>query len=146
MELEFVHETHVSRPETFAWMTDYTEADHRGPRWGLGAGRTIVSRSERLVELETEWRKRVLRESVSLDPPAAWHIQGRTRGARWDVTHLLEDLPTGGCRMSTRYRMEGEGAVRLMLPFLARGLRKSIDEDLRLHIEDMEEQLGVRSP
>ncbi len=143
MEFEFDNETRVPRPEAFAWLTDFTEDDHRGHRWGRGTWRRIVSRTERLVELEDEWGRRTLHVAVNLDPPqAAWHIRGRTRGARWESAHTIEDLPSGGCRIHTRYSIEGEGFTKLLLPLAARSLRRRIERDMQLHVEDMEEQLG----
>ncbi|MBI4416603.1 MAG: hypothetical protein HY557_06450, partial [Euryarchaeota archaeon] len=142
MEFEFTNETRLPRHETFAWMTDFTGDDHRGRRWGRGAARKILSRTERLIELEDEWRGRTLYVTVHLDPPNAWHIRGRTRGARYETTHALEDLPSGGCSILTKYKIEGHGIVKLLLPLFARNLRKTIVEDMRLHVEDMEEQLG----
>lgn len=153
VEFEFHHDTRVRRGEALAWLTDITEDDHHGARWRDGdrvweASRRVVARTERFVELEDEWRwGRTLHAQVAIDPAGnAWHIRGRTKGARWETTHVIEDLPDGGCRIRTRYVMEGVGLGKLLLPLLRRSLVRAIREDMDLHVADMEEQLGYASP
>lgn len=142
MEFRFARETQVPAHEAFAWMTDYTEDDHRGHRWRGRASRKVLSRTEKLVELEDVWRGRTLRMTVNLDPPKAWHARGHTRGAHWDTMFLIQALPTGGCRINERSVVEGEGIGKYLLPLLRGPLLRTFQEDLALHVADMEEQLG----
>lgn len=93
--------------------------------------------------MRDRWRSgRILISVVELDPPSAWHIRGKTRGVRWETTHTLEDLPSGGCRITTSYLMQGLGLGRLVVPALRRRLVRFIRRDMDHHVADMEEQLG----
>lgn len=126
-------------------MTDLAQDDHRGHRWGRGSSREIVSRTEHHLEVRDRWRSgRILHSVVEIDPPNAWRIRGQSRGVRWDTTHTLEDLPDGGCRITTSYVMEGVGIGKLAVPLLRRRIVRFIRRDMDLHVADMEEQLGYR--
>lgn len=146
MDFRFAIETGVPRREAFAWMTDFGGGDHHGARWGRGATRTIVSQSERQVEIRDDWPRRTIHLSVLLNPPNGWRIRGRTRGARWEATVMIENRAEGGSRVVADYAMEGEGLGKALVPLFRRRIARTFQRDWATHVAEMEEDLGHAAP
>lgn len=143
MRFAFSLPTRVRRTEAYAWLTDFTEDDHRGEHWGKGYARVILSKTERRVEMRDAWRRGFpIHFVVELDPPGAWHVRAGTRGVRWEATFLLEDRPDGGSDLRADYRLEGVGFGKILLPLLGPWMERTIRRDFATHIEEMESHLA----
>lgn len=132
----------------FAWMSDFTEDDHNTEAFRRGAGvdptkkrkpsrRTILSREGNVLRIRDEWGGSKYEQTVTLDPTARTVlIQG---GMGYESTWRAS--PEGaGTRLSVEGRM-GRGIVGTMMRLFEGGMRKSMAEDFRGHVEDLRDTL-----
>ena len=130
------------------WFFEIDEQDHVSPEfieaWGPPdprEQRTILSRSDTVIEVEDVFAKgrTTMHNTIKREAPDRIVIEGK--GNTMDVRSVFTFEPReGGCTVREEGRMQPKGMFKLLMPLMGRKFRAMLEEDLELHVKQMERE------
>lgn len=142
--------TTVPPAKAQAWFFDLREDDHDGPRHKAarggkprpkGEGRKILSRTPEKIVTEDTWGKNQMVFTVTR-PDDRVVMDGQGMGGKMTSHAEMRFTPagTGGSKVTMTSDFQATGLWGLLMPLFMGKFKKTIVEDMDIHVADMEEE------